>query len=157
MILTNTRDELVICPSPIFHYFSQFTFYPWHILTYLRDNSFMTWCVTVSLLREVHWSDVETRRLSQKSCMYFSYYALIVHLQLPKYFELVQVICARQKIHLSIVTVPNFLCQTDRWFSLLDLAFVAKWRAPTAKSARVWPLGTRWTTLIQNGWILFQK
>ena len=74
MILTNTtRDELVICPSPIFHYFSQFTFYPWHILTYLRDNSFMTWCVTVSLLREVHWSDVETRRLSQKSCMYLSY------------------------------------------------------------------------------------
>ena len=31
----------------------------------------------------------------------------------------------------------------------------AKWMAPMSCPARVWTLGTRWTTLTQNGWVLW--
>ena len=43
------------------------------------------------------------------------------------------------------------LCTVSKW----RLVVGAKWMAPTACPARVWTLGTRWTTLTQNGWVLW--
>ena len=53
----------------------------------------------------------------------------------------------------------SFQCETK----YLVLCAVSKWRvavgakqmAPTACPATVWTLGTRWTTLTQNGWVLW--
>ena len=36
----------------------------------------------------------------------------LILLGVPKYFGLVQIFCARQKIHFHIDVIPNSLCQT---------------------------------------------
>ena len=46
-------------------------------------------------------------------------------LQVPKCFGLVQIFCARPKIHLHIVEVTNILCQTKVWFALTKIGFCA--------------------------------
>ena len=52
-------------------------------------------------------------------------YLCLVLLQVPKCFGLVQIFCARPKIHLHIVAVTNILCQTKRWFAFSKIGFCA--------------------------------
>ena len=49
----------------------------------------------------------------------------LVLLQVPKCFELVQIVCARPKIYLHVVAVTKFLCQTKRWFAFSNIVFCA--------------------------------
>ena len=44
-------------------------------------------------------------------------------MQVPKYFGLVQIVCARPNIYLQIVAVTNILCQTRRWFEFCKIVF----------------------------------
>ena len=46
-------------------------------------------------------------------------------LQVPKFYGLIQKICARPKIYLHIVAVTNILCQTKRWFAFSKIVFCA--------------------------------
>ena len=48
----------------------------------------------------------------------------LVLLQVPKYFVLVQIFCARPKIYSRIIAVTNILCQTKKLFAFSKLVFV---------------------------------
>ena len=50
---------------------------------------------------------------------------LVILLQVPKCFGLVQIFCARPKIYLRIVAVTNILRQTERWFEFSKIVFCA--------------------------------
>ena len=52
--------------------------------------------------------------------------ALSFLLQVPKYFGLVQIFCARPKIYLHIAAVTNILCQTKRWFAFSEIGFCVR-------------------------------
>ena len=52
------------------------------------------------------------------------HYCLVL-LKVTKCFGLVQIFCARPKINLHIVPVPNFLCKTKRWFPFDKFSYCA--------------------------------
>ena len=66
-----------------------------------------------------------------------------------------------------VLVISNLILARNRkiqWENkFLVLCTVLKWRVvvgakrmvPTAYPARIWSLGTRWTTLTQNGWVLW--
>ena len=52
-------------------------------------------------------------------------YLCLVLLQVPKKFGLVQIFCAKPKIDLHVVQVPNFLCLTNRWILIGKFSYCA--------------------------------
>ena len=67
-----------------------------------------------------------TRTQLWKVCQHLEVRILcLIHLQVPKCLELVQIFCARPKIYLHIVAVTKILWQTKRWFVFSKIGFCA--------------------------------